>query len=393
MKRNANIAQLQSNYLFPEIASRKQQFLKTHPEAMVISLGIGDTTEPIPEVITCALAQEATALSTTEGYTGYGPHAGIEPLRKEIAEKIYHRRIKPNEVFVSDGAKCDIGRLQTLFGSGLRIAVQDPAYPVYVDGSLILGAKEIIYLPCTPENQFFPDLDGVPKVDLIYFCSPNNPTGAVATREQLEKLVQFATKQKAFIIYDSAYASYIQDPLLPKSIYEIEGAKKVAIEVNSFSKLAGFTGVRLGWTIVPEELMYEDGASAQADWNRLVSTIFNGASNIAQKGGLAALSVEGLKKIGSVTKYYLENSNILRETLEKLGYKVYGSGHAPYLWVRISGQKSWDAFQMLLEKYHIVTTPGAGFGPAGEGYLRFTAFGHRDTILEAVNRLLPKMQK
>lgn len=386
MKRNSRMARLKTNYLFPEIAARKEQFIKTHPDAKLISLGIGDTTEPIPSSVVEAMAKEAGQLGTPEGYTGYGPGAGLERLRQEIARVIYGGRINAHEVFISDGAKCDIGRLQTLFGSGISVAVQDPAYPVYVDGSLIHGVKEVFFLPCAPENQFFPDLEGLPKVDLIYFCSPNNPTGAVATRPQLEQLVRYAARHRAIILYDAAYAHYIQDPALPRSIFEIEGAKKVAIEVNSFSKIAGFTGVRLGWTVVPEELHFEDGSSVRADWNRLISTLFNGASNIAQRGGIAALQPEGLKEIAAQTQFYLENSEILKEALERLGYTVYGGRHAPYLWVPFPGQKSWDAFQMVLERFHIVATPGAGFGPAGEGYLRFTAFGHRSHILEAVSR-------
>jgi LL-diaminopimelate aminotransferase len=275
-----------------------------------------------------------------------------------------------------------------LFGSGISIAVQDPAYPVYIEGSIIQGVKEIVYMPCLPENNFFPDLEGVPRTDLIYFCSPNNPTGAAATREQLEQLVSFAEANQSIILFDSAYANYIQDPLLPKSIYEIEGAKRVAIEIGSFSKIAGFTGVRLGWTVIPEELRYEDGSSVKADWNRLTSTVFNGASNIAQAGGCAVLEEQGLREVASLAAYYLANAKIIKETLEGLGYEVFGGLNAPYLWVRFKEQNSWDIFQHFLDKYHIVTTPGIGFGPAGEGFIRFTAFGHRQKIIEAAARLI-----
>ena len=387
MKRNPHLAMLKANYLFPEINLRKKQFLALHPEAALISLGIGDTTEPIPQSIAMALADASTGLGTVDGYSGYGPEQGKIALREQIASKIYSHIVQPEEVFVSDGAKCDLGRLQMLFGNDISIAVQDPAYPVYIEGSLIQGVKKIISLPCCPENHFFPDLGVAPRTDLIYFCSPNNPTGAVATRSQLEKLVRFAESNRSIIIFDSAYANYIQDPLIPKSIFEIEGAKKVAIEISSFSKLAGFTGVRLGWTVIPNELKYDDGASVKADWNRLTSTIFNGASNIAQAGGCAVLDEDGLQEIASLSKFYLENAKIIKETLKDLGYEVFGGENAPYLWVRFKGQNSWDVFQQFLEQYHIVTTPGSGFGPEGEGYIRFTAFGHRKDILRAAARL------
>lgn len=387
MKRNVNMTLLKANYLFPEINLRKRQFLSQNPEASLISLGIGDTTEPIPQSIVSSLVDASVDLGTLEGYSGYGPEQGVKALREKIASKIYCNLVQPEEVFVSDGAKCDLGRLQMLFGNAISIAVQDPAYPVYIEGSLIQGVKRIISMPCSPENQFFPDLATVPRTDLIYFCSPNNPTGAVATRSQLESLVRFAQANGSIIIFDSAYANYIQDPSIPKSIFEIEGAKKVAIEISSFSKLAGFTGVRLGWTVIPEELKYDDGTSVKADWNRLTSTVFNGASNIAQAGGCAVLEEKGLQEISSLTKFYLENARILKETLENLGYEVFGGVNAPYLWVRFKGQNSWDIFQQFLDQFHLVTTPGSGFGPAGDGYIRLTAFGHREHILQAAARL------
>lgn len=387
MKRNINIAQLRANYLFPEINLRKQQFLAKNPEASLISLGVGDTTQPIPASIAQALAQASERLGTLSGYTGYGPEQGAQSLRRLIAEKIYDYGVTAEDVFVSDGAKCDIGRLQILFGDHVSIAVQDPAYPVYVEGSLMQGVKEVISLPCNPGNNFFPDLKSAPRTDLIYFCSPNNPTGAAATREQLEELVAFAEKNRSVIIFDSAYASYIQDPSLPKSIYEIAGAKKVAIEVSSFSKLVGFTGIRLGWTVVPQELHYDDGLSIRADWNRLTSTIFNGASNIAQAGGLAALGDRGLQEIASLAAFYMENARIIKEALQEQGLEVFGGENAPYLWVRFRGQRSWDVFQQILEMFQIVTTPGSGFGDEGEEYIRFSAFGHREVVLKAVARL------
>jgi LL-diaminopimelate aminotransferase len=269
----------------------------------------------------------------------------------------------------------------------VSIAVQDPAYPVYTDGSIIHGVREIHSMPCSPDNGFFSDVQSLPPVDLIYFCSPNNPTGAVSSHSQLEELVAFAKKHQSIIIFDSSYAAYIRDSSLPKSIFEINGARDVAIEVGSFSKLAGFTGVRLGWTVVPKTLKYDNGSDVRSDWNRIVTTIFNGASIIAQHGGLAALSDDGLKEVEAIVDFYLENARLIQSTLEKMGYEVFGGSHAPYLWVRFPGRKSWDVFQELLEKTHIVTTPGSGFGSNGEGFVRFSAFGKRENILRAIERL------
>lgn len=387
IKRNPNLAKLKSGYLFPEINKRKQEFLAENSTAKLISFGIGDTTQPIPSSIANALSEAGKKLGTVEGYTGYGPEQGYANLREQIAKKIYRDLVKPSEIFISDGAKCDIGRLQMLFGPQISIAIQDPAYPVYVDGSIMQGIDQIIYMPCKPENHFFPDLENTPRTDLIYFCSPNNPTGAAATKEQLEKLVKFAKANKSIIIFDAAYANYIQDPKLPKSIFEIDGAAEVAIETSSFSKIAGFTGVRLGWTVVPDKLKYEDGSQVKNDWNRLISTLFNGASNIAQHGGLAVLEPNGLIEIEKLTHYYLKNAQHIKSTLESQGLTVYGGTNAPYLWVQFKGRKSWDVFQELMQSYHIVTTPGSGFGPSGEGFIRFTAFGDHKQVVLACERL------
>ncbi|KIC75006.1 Aminotransferase ALD1 [Neochlamydia sp. TUME1] len=387
IKRNANFAKLNNGYLFPEIHKRKLKFISDHPQAEVISLGIGDTTEPIPSSIAHAMSQEAMKLGTIQGYSGYGPEQGLNELRERIASQLYFNRISSSEVFVSDGAKCDIGRLQMLLGKHVSVAIQDPAYPVYVDGSIIQGVSNIVYMPCTPENNFFPDLERTPRTDIIYFCSPNNPTGAVATKDQLTRLVDFAKSNQTIILFDSAYASFIQDPSLPKSIFEIPGAKEVAIEVSSFSKLAGFTGVRLGWTIIPQALKYEDGTPVNADWQRLTTTIFNGASNIAQQGGMAVLEDRGLQEVKKTCQLYLENAQLIKVALEQQGWEVYGGTNAPYLWVRFKNRKSWEVFQALLENYHIITTPGSGFGPSGEGFIRFTAFGTRNNIMLAINRL------
>jgi LL-diaminopimelate aminotransferase len=397
VSRNANMAKLQAGYLFPEIARRRAAHLLKYPDAQVISLGIGDTTEPIPEVITSAMAKRSDALSTLEGYSGYGPEQGEKALRAAIASTFYSNLgIEEDDIFVSDGAKCDISRLQVVFGANVTMAVQDPSYPAYVDSSVIMGQtgqfqkdvqkfERIEYMKCTPENGFFPDLSRVSRTDIIFFCSPNNPTGAAANREQLTQLVKFAKHNGSFIVYDSAYAMYMSEDN-PHSIFEIPGAKEVAIETSSFSKYAGFTGVRLGWTVVPKELLFSDGFPVAKEFNRIVCTCFNGASNIAQAGGLACLSPEGLKAMHEVIGFYKENTNIIIETFESLGFKVYGGKNAPYVWVHFPGRNSWDVFSEILEKTHVVTTPGSGFGPAGDGFIRVSAFGHRSNVLEACKR-------
>ncbi|ONL97073.1 LL-diaminopimelate aminotransferase chloroplastic [Zea mays] len=411
--RNANMAKLQAGYLFPEIARRRAAHLLKFPDAKIISLGIGDTTEPIPNVITNAMAERAHALSTIDGYSGYGAEQGEKKLRAAIAATYYaDLGIEDSDIFVSDGAKCDISRLQVLFGSNVTIAVQDPSYPAYVDSSVIMGQTDLYqqdvqkygnieYMRCGPENGFFPDLSTVPRTDIIFFCSPNNPTGAAASRDQLTKLVKFAKDNGSIIVYDSAYAMYISDDS-PKSIFEIPGAKEVAIETASFSKYAGFTGVRLGWTVVPKELLFSDGHPVAKDFNRIVCTCFNGASNIAQAGGLACLSPDGLKlfcivsfirlfpcmqAMQDVVGFYKENTEIIVETFTSLGFNVYGAKNAPYVWVHFPGRNSWDVFAEILEKANVVTTPGTGFGPGGEGFVRVSAFGHRENIIEAARRL------
>jgi LL-diaminopimelate aminotransferase len=400
VKRNPCIANIKAGYLFPEIARRRKEYAAAHPDAAtpegrIISLGVGNTTEPVLPHIDAGLVKGAEALCTAEGYSGYQDE-GLLELREKISSVFYKGAFSAGEVFISDGAKCDIGRLQLLFGAGTPVAVQDPSYPVYVDGSVLIGAAGswtgsgyggITYLPCTAENAYFPDLAKVPAGSLIYFCSPNNPTGAVADREQLGVLVKTAREKGCLIIFDAAYAEFIRDPALPKSVFEIEGARACAIEVNSFSKPAGFTGVRLGWTIVPQELTYAGGESVNADWARIAGTIFNGASNIAQAGGLAALDGEGLKEIRALTDFYLGNAKLIREALQNLGIRCVGGGNSPYIWARFPGRDSWDVFAEILDKCRVVTTPGSGFGPAGEGFIRFSAFGHRPEVEEACRRL------
>ena len=410
INRNPHLAALKAGYLFPEIARRRREFAAAHPEdplkpeTRIISLGVGNTTEPVLPCTAAGLVEGAGKLGTAEGYSGYQDE-GLPGLRKKIAEVFYSGAVNASrdsaafsigEIFISDGAKCDIGRLQLLFGPGTKAAVQDPSYPVYVDGSVLIGAAKgwketgyegIVYLPCTEENNYFPDLSLLAENSLFYFCSPNNPTGAVSTHEQLAALVGAARNKGCVIIFDAAYSEYIRDPALPKTIYEIPGAKECAIEVNSFSKSAGFTGVRLGWTVVPKELRYAGGESVNADWARIAGTIFNGASNIAQAGGLAALSEDGRKEIRRLSDFYLGNAALIRSALQKLGISCVGGDNSPYIWARFPGRDSWEVFAEILEKCRVVTTPGAGFGTSGKSFIRFSAFGHRADVEEACRRL------
>jgi LL-diaminopimelate aminotransferase len=404
VRRNPCIANIKAGYLFPEIAKRRRDYAATHPETArperrIISLGVGNTTEPILPHIDAGLVEGARQLGTVEGYSGYQDE-GLLELREKISAVFYTNiagaAFGGDEIFISDGAKCDIGRLQLLFGAGTAVAVQDPSYPVYVDGSVLIGAaggwegsgyRGISYLPCTAENNYFPDLSKLPANGLFYFCSPNNPTGAAATREQLQALVKAARDKGVLIVFDAAYAEYIRNPALPKSIYEIPGARECAVEVNSFSKPAGFTGVRLGWTVVPRELRYAGGESVNADWARVTGTIFNGASNIAQAGALAALDQEGIKEMRELCDFYLGNAALIRDALRKLGISCVGGDNSPYIWAQFPGRDSWDVFNEILETCQVVTTPGAGFGPAGQSFIRFSAFGHRADVEEAVQRL------
>ena len=401
LKRNQYIANIKPGYLFPEIAKRRKEFLKENPNAKIISLGVGNTTEPIPPYINNGLVEGAKKLGTIEGYSGYQDE-GLAELREKINDVYYNNKFSLDEIFISDGAKCDIGRLQLLFGSGRQIAVQDPSYPVYVDGSVLTGSaggiiqkaggagfayEGIIYLPCTMENNFFPDLSKIPENSLVYICYPNNPTGAAANKEQLNSLVGTAIKKSCIIIFDSAYNEFIRDPSIPRSIFEIDGAKKCAIEVNSFSKSAGFTGVRLGWTAVSKELAYSTGESILSDWSRINATVFNGASNIAQAGGIAALDIEGQEEIRQLTDFYLGNAKLILDVLHKKGISCTGGDNSPYIWAHFPAKGSWEIFSEILEKCQVVVTPGAGFGPAGENYIRFSAFARRADTEEACSRL------
>ena len=399
---NNSFSKLAAGYLFPEIARRTNSYLKENPNANIMKLGIGNTTEALPPALVKAMKDKLDLLSNRETYSGYGDEQGDTPLREALV-KYYSRygvELESTEFFISDGAKADAANIQQLFSSDSIVAFQDPAYPVYVDSNVVGGRttgyseelqeyKNFVYLPCTEENGFVPDLPKV-KVDLIYLCSPNNPTGAVMTHEQLKGFVDYANENDAVIIFDSAYSDYIKDESLPRSIYEVEGAKSCAIEINSFSKNAGFTGVRLGWTIVPKALKCEDGQVGVLNsmWNRRQCTFFNGASNIAQAGGLAALSGEGLEQCLALVDYYLGNADIIKEGLESVGLVCYGGGNSPYIWAKTpNGMTSWEFFDYLLKECNVVITPGSGFGPAGEGYIRVSSYGHRENVIQAINSI------
>ena len=399
-KLNENYDKLSAGYLFPEIAKRTRAFAAANPGTEILRLGIGNTTEPLPPSLIKALHLGVEKLADVKTYTGYGDEQGDSRLRKTIAEQYAKLGValEAEEIFVSDGAKCDSANIQSIFSQDSKVAVQDPAYPVYVDSNVIAGRtgnangatyEGLVYMPCNETNGFFPE-PPKQKVDLIYLCSPNNPTGAVATKEQLKKFVEYARKNKAVIIFDSAYAAFISDPSLPRSIYEIEDAKECAIEINSFSKSAGFTGVRLGWAIVPKSLVTQDAPAGKTNvlWNRRQCTMFNGASNIVQEGGLVALSEKGLAENQKIIDYYMENARTIRKALEEKGFKVFGGTNAPYLWVKTpNGMKSWDFFDKMLSEAKVVITPGSGFGPSGEGYFRVSSFGHKENVAKAVESI------
>jgi LL-diaminopimelate aminotransferase len=390
MPRNSRFSEVAKSYLFQEIREKRRAFQEQYPDIKLISLSIGDTTEPLQPHTTSALVQAAHALGDKALYSGYGPEQGIQELREAISGTFYKGRISADDIFVSDGAKCDLGRLQLLFSENSKMALQDPAYPVYLDTSIIHRGKDsVVLLPCTPENNFFPDLKLAEKADVLFLCSPNNPTGTAWTHAELEKIVAFCKKQKKIVLFDVAYATYVQGDL-PRSIYEIEGADKVAIEIGSFSKMAGFSGLRLGWSVVPTALKYPTGESVRQDWMRIITTFYNGASIASQKAGLAALSPTGFQELQKTIDFYLENAALLRKTFLELGYEVHGGIHSPYLWVRLKGKSSWETFDELLHGPHILTTPGVGFGTGGEGFLRISSFGNRDTIEEAIKRLRTK---
>lgn len=400
---NSNYRKLSAGYLFPEIERRVERFREKDPSSRIHLLGIGNTTEPLTPTVIRGLADGVERLAAMETYTGYGDEQGQRELRQALSRyySSWGVSLDPDDIFISDGAKPDAGNIQSIFSEDSLVAFQDPAYPVYVDSNVIAGRSgsprpergdygRFVYMPCHADNGFIPD-PPAEKVDLLYLCSPNNPTGAVAHRRQLQDFVDYAREHRAVLIFDAAYAEYISDPDLPRSIFEMEGAEECAIEIGSFSKFAGFTGVRLGWSIVPRTLLLEDGESSEAHrcWLRRQTTFFNGASNIAQRGGLAVLSAEGLAECRSLISYYMENARIIREGLLKRGLTVHGGVNAPYLWVRTPDNlSSWEFFDKLLHEAHVVGTPGSGFGPSGEGYFRLSAFGHRSAIEEAVESII-----
>ena len=396
---NEDFLRLSSGYLFPEVARRTRAWQERNPGRSVLRLGIGNTTEALPPSVVQAMKEKLDLLSSRDTYTGYGDEQGDAPLREAI--KDHYRRfgvsLDMGEIFVSDGAKSDAANIQSIFSRTSTIAVQDPSYPVYVDSNVASGhtgdwneARQgydsIVYMPSDASNHFVAS-PPQERADIIYLCFPNNPTGAVATKEELRAFVDYALENRSVIIFDAAYSDYIRTPGIPHSIYEIEGAERCAIEINSFSKYAGFTGVRLGWSVVPYALESDNAPAGTFNrlWNRRQCTFFNGASNVSQAGGIAALSEEGRKECMALVDYYLGNAKIIREGLESAGLVCCGGVDSPYVWARCpDGYSSWEYFDFLLDKASVVVTPGSGFGPAGEGYVRVSAYGHREDVERAI---------
>lgn len=410
---NDNYAILPESYLFSEVARKLNEYRNAHPDKEVIRMDIGDVSLPLPKVITYAICEAAKEMGESSTFHGYGPEQGYSFLRESIAEGDYRQRgidcIDAEDIFISDGAKSDLGNLGDLFGREVRIAVAEPGYPVYVDANVLAGRggqenngrwNRLIYLECKPENDFLPDLP-IEQADVIYLCYPNNPTGASMKRDQLKKWVDYAIGHNSLIIFDSAYEAYVRDPETVRSIYEIPGADKVAIEIRSFSKTAGFTGVRCGYTVVPRSLAftYADGRKASLNkmWNRRQSTKFNGVGYIVQKGAQALYTPEGREAIRKNIDYYMTNAGLIREALLAKGWTVVGGINSPYVWATpnkegdyatVAGRTSWNLFGELLDKVQISSTPGSGFGSTGEGWIRFTGFNTREKTIEAIGRLI-----
>ena len=397
---NENYQKLPGSYLFSEIARRVAAYSEANPDKRLIRLGIGDVTRPLAPAVTQAMHQAVDEMATVEGFHGYGPEQGYSFLREVIAREDYQARgadITPDEIFVSDGAKSDCGNIGDIFGRDNVVAVCDPVYPVYVDTNAMAGRagdydeaagcwNKLVYMPCVAENGFSPEIPSQP-VDLIYLCFPNNPTGAVATREQLKAWVDYANRTGAVILYDSAYEAFITDPTVPHSIFEIEGARTCAIEFRSFSKTAGFTGTRCAYTVIPKDLV-RGGVALNGMWNRRQCTKFNGVPYVVQKGAAAVYTPEGRAQVKETISYYLNNARVIREGLAGAGLTVCGGENSPYIWARTpDGMGSWEFFDQLLQRANVVTTPGAGFGPSGEGYIRLTAFGGAADTAEAVERI------
>ena len=398
---NDNYLKLPGNYLFSTIGKKVREYKAEHPEADIISLGIGDVTQPIAPAVISALHTAVDEMGRAESFRGYAPDLGYDFLREAIAENDYRARgceISADEIFVSDGAKCDCGNIQEIFSADCRIAVCDPVYPVYVDSNVMAGRtgdydaaagrfRDVIYLPCTAENGFLPDLPAeVP--DLIYLCFPNNPTGAVISKARLQEWVDYAKGNGAVILYDAAYEAYISEPDIPHSIYECDGARDCAIEFRSFSKTAGFTGLRLGFTVIPRNLEV-DGVSLWSLWARRHGTKYNGAPYIIQRAGEAVYSDAGRLQIRSQIAYYMDNAHYIFDGLKGAGYEVSGGINAPYIWLRTpDGLTSWEFFDRMLTEANVVGTPGSGFGPGGEHYFRLSAFGSHENTAEAVKRII-----
>lgn len=400
IKINENYLKLKSSYLFSEIAKRVNNFQETNPNIEIIKLGIGDVTMPLPESCIKAFHNAVDEQGNISSFKGYGPEQGYDFLRKAIAENDFKSRgadISADDIFISDGSKCDTGNIQELFSIDAKVAVPDPVYPVYVDTNVMAGRTgeningrydNLIYMDSNEENGFVPDIPSETP-DLIYLCFPNNPTGTTATKEQLKKWVDYAKENKALILFDAAYVSFIRDENIPQSIYEIEGAKEVAIEFRSFSKNAGFTGTRCAFTVVPEECIAYDSKGTPHKlkplWNRRHTTKFNGVSYPVQKAAEAAYSTDGKNQIKELTDYYLENAKIVKKRMESLGYKCFGGENSPYIWIK-SDLGSWEFFDKLLQA-GVVCTPGEGFGKCGEGYIRISAFNSRENVEKAMDRI------
>ena len=401
LKVNKNYLNLPGSYLFSTIAKKVAAYKEANPDKAVISLGIGDVTQPLSPSVIKALHGAVDEMGDKETFKGYAPDLGYEFLRTAIMENDYKTRgcdISADEIFVSDGAKSDSGNIQEIFDVSCRIAVCDPVYPVYVDSNVMAGRtglynestgrfENVIYMPCTADNCFSPEFP-VETPDLIYICSPNNPTGTAMSKDKLQEWVDYANNNHSVIIYDAAYEAYISEEGVPHSIYECDGARTCAIEIRSFSKNAGFTGVRLGFTVVPKDLKDSEGTALHGLWARRHGTKFNGAPYIQQKAGAAVYSPEGKAEIRALVSYYMENAKNIKDTLADAGYTVYGGVNAPYIWLKTpDGMKSWDFFDRLLNDAALVGTPGSGFGPSGEGYFRLTAFGTHENTAEAVKRI------
>ena len=392
-KINENYLELEDSYLFSTIAKKVAEYQKNNPDKKIIKLGIGDVTKPIVPAVIQAMHKAVDEMGTSEGFRGYGPEQGYEFLRKAIVENEYKDLgIELDEIFVSDGAKCDCGNIVEIFGEDNKIAITDPVYPVYVDTNIMSGKKKnIVYLPVLEKNNFVPELP-TEKVDIIYLCFPNNPTGMAISKQNLKKFVDYAIENKSIILYDAAYEAFITEENIPHSIYEIEGAKEVAIEFKSYSKTAGFTGLRCGYVVIPKSVKgyTKSGDSVKMNklWNRRTTTKFNGTAYVIQRAAEAVYSEEGRKQIKANIKDYLENAKIIKEGLIEAGFTVYGGVNSPYVWLKTpNNMTSWEFFDELLEKANVVGTPGSGFGAFGEGFLRLTAFGTKENSIEAINRI------